>query len=83
MVKLRFPNGYTGQYKDRIAEILVRKGRAARVEEEAASAAAERQAPKVPLERMKLEELRALARDKGLEGFEELTRAELIELLKE
>lgn len=80
MTKLRFPNGYTGEYKDAIAAVLIKKGQAVRVEEEAA---AERQPPKVPLERMKLEELRALAREKGLEGFEDLTRAELIELLKE
>jgi len=81
MVKLRFPNGYSGLYREPVAAILIKKGQAARVEEEAAPAAAAR--PKVPLERMKLEELREQAKARGLEDFESLTRAELIELLKE
>lgn len=79
MVKLRFPNGYTGEYKDRVAEILVKKGRAVVAKDEAPAA----EPAAKPLERMKLEDLRALAREKDLEGFEDLTRAELIELLKE
>ncbi len=77
MVKLQFPNGYTGTYKDRVAEILIKKGRAVTAKEVPAAESTAK-----PLERMKLEELRAIAKEKGLEGFEELTRAELIELLK-
>ncbi len=78
MVKLQFPNGYTGTYKDRVAEILIKKGRAIVAKEVPAAESTVK-----PLERMKLEELRAAAKDKGLEGFEDLTRAELIELLKD
>lgn len=78
MVKLQFPNGYTGTYRDRVAEILVKKGRAVAAKKVPAAESTAK-----PLERMKVDELRAMAKDKGLEGFEDLTRTELIELLKD
>ena len=37
----------------------------------------------ISLEKMKLEELKTLAKDKNIEGFESLTKKELIAVLKD